>query len=237
MMAPRQVLEPEARPEDRGSLDAARRFDSERARKYDCQIRVAIPGYEALHGMACSLLQLDLGEQARMLIVGAGTGTEILYLGESNPRCLFTGVDPSSDMISVARRRVAEGGLSGRVRLHAGLTHELPALELYDAATSILVMHFVPDDGEKLRLLRSISARLKPGAPFVLADLHGDLNSDRFARFVAAWKRRQMALGMTGEEVEGLFRNILSEIRFVPENRITALIDARGRLRSRRTLL
>lgn len=151
--------------EDKSKSDAKHRFDSEGAQIYEHRIPMVVPGYEALHSMAYSLLQLDLEEQARLLIVGAGTGMEIVHLGEDNPGWRFTGVDPSADMVAVARRRVMESGLSGRVELHASFAQELPASESYDAATLILVMHFIPDDGEKLELLRSISARLAPGAP------------------------------------------------------------------------
>ncbi len=175
--------------------------------------------------MAHSLLWLDLEEQARLLIVGAGTGMELVHLSKSNPRWRFTGVDASADMLAVARQRVMEGTLSERVTLHAGLAHELPASEPYDAATLILVMHFVPD---KLELLQSISTRLKPNAPLILVDLHGDRTSDRFVRFMAAWRLRQIALGMATEEVEEMFRRIPTNIHFVPEGRITALLHEAG---------
>lgn len=214
--------------QDESSSDTARHFDSERARRYDEWTRAVIPGYEALHDMAGSLLRLDLGEKARLLVVGAGTGTEVSYLGKSNPSWRFTGVDPSAEMLAVARRRVAEEGLSERVTLHAGLAHELPASESFDAATLILVMHFVPDDGEKLRLLQSISARLKPNAPLVLADLHGDRTSDRFSRFISAWRHRQIVLGTDAERVKEMFRRILYDIHFVPEERIVALLHEAG---------
>lgn len=214
--------------EDKSSLDIVERFDRRRAQNYDCQIRMVVPGYEVLHSTVCSILQLELREQAHLLIVGAGTGTEIVHLGEINQRWQFTGIDPSPDMIAVARQHVTERSLSKRVKLHTGLAHELLESEPYDAATLILVMHFVPDDGEKLRLLRDVYTRLKPGAPLILADLHGDITSDRFARFLAIWRRRQLALGMTAEEIETLFQNILSETQFISEERTTDLIYEAG---------
>jgi len=206
----------------------AHHFDSESAHKYDRRIRTVIPGYEVLHGLACSLLRLDLEQHARLLVVGAGTGMEISHLGEDNPGWRFTGVDPSADMLAVARRRMMEGGISERVGLHAGFAQELPAAESYDAATLILVMHFIPDDGEKLKLLKSISARLQPGAPLILADLHGDRDSDQFARFIAAWRYRQLASGMDPDDVKEMFEHILSNIHFVPEERTMALLREAG---------
>lgn len=40
----------------------------------------------------------------------------------------------------------------------------------FDAATCILILRLVPDDGAKLELLRQTRRRLKPAAPFVLVD-------------------------------------------------------------------
>lgn len=204
------------------------RFDNEFAENYDRGIRVAAPGYEALHDMAHSLLRLELEERARLLVVGAGTGMEIAGMGAEEPGWSFTGVDPSADMISVARRRLAPGGLAQRTDLRVGYTRDLPPTEPYDGATAMLVMHFLPDDGQKLEFLQSISARLRTGAPLILADLHGDENSTRFSRFLAAWRLRQLASGMEEKDAEEMFRGLRSVVRFVPEERIIALLHEAG---------
>ncbi len=52
----------------------------------------------------------------------------------------------------------------------------------------MLVMHFVPDDGFKLWLLKNIAQRLKPGAELILADLYGDPSLPYFAKFRLAWQ-------------------------------------------------
>lgn len=209
-------------------MNIEERFGGERVREYDRGIRKMVPGYESLHDMAGALLRTYLAEQARVLVVGAGTGAEILGLGSGNPDWRFTGVDPSADMLAIARGRIEESGLTGRVELRTGFVHELPRSPLYDAATSILVMHFLPDDGGKLEFLQSISSRLRPGAPLVLADLHGDETSPRFARLLAAWRERQLALGMEEKDAAEYFRELTSVVRFVPEERIVALMREAG---------
>lgn len=219
----------ESRPKPgEGEAIPADRFAGERAEKYDEGIRRAIPGYEALHDMAHALLRPHLGDGARLLIVGSGSGTEMVGMGEQEPGWSFTGVDPSPSMTAVARRRLESSGLANRADLHLGHVRDLPASRPYDAATALLVMHFVPDDGQKLALLRSISERLRPGAPLVLADLHGDETSARFSRFLAAWKLRQVALGMEEADVEEMFREMLEVVHFVPEERIVALLREAG---------
>lgn len=43
-----------------------------------------------------------------------------------------------------------------------GLVPELPSSEPYDAAILILVMHFLPDDGQKLELAQCEGSHNKP---------------------------------------------------------------------------
>lgn len=210
------------------NFDPAKFFDRDRAQGYDQRIRKAIPGYEALHSMAATLLQLDLKQDARILIVGAGTGAEILSLSAAHPQWQLTGVDPSPDMVAIAQQQVIENGLGDRVKLHVGFTHELPESELYDAATLMLVMHFVPDHGEKLQLLQSIAQRLKPGAPLILADIYGDKTSAQFAHFITAWKHRMLTLAVPAEKVEEQFQFITSDLNVATEARTIDLLQEAG---------
>lgn len=122
---------------------------------------------------------------------------------------------------------VLEIGLGDRVKLHIGFTHELPESELYDAATLMLVMHFVPDNGEKLQLLQSIAQRLKPGSLLILSDIYGDKTSAQFAYFMAAWKHRMLALAAPPKKVEE-FQFIMSDLNVVPEARIVELLQSSG---------
>jgi tRNA (cmo5U34)-methyltransferase len=209
-------------------LNAEERFNEERAGRYDADIHKAISGYEALHGMAGTLLRLDLRKDARVLVVGSGTGAEIVGLGTEEPGWTFTGVDPSEDMTSIARQRIAEAGLAERADLRVGYVHDLSPADRYDAATALLVMHFLPDDGQKLELLRTIASRLKPGAPFVLADLLGEPGSTRFERFFRAWKLYQLSRGREHEHVEDQLRELPQLVHFVPEQRILALLEEAG---------
>lgn len=132
-------------------------FDRDRASKYDLDIRKAIPGYEALHGMAQTLLQLSLSQSAKLLVVGSGTGMELINFCTNNPQWLLTGVEPSAEMMAIAKKQLSQRNLLERVNLHTGYVGSLPETSLMDAATLILVMHFLPDDGSKLALLKAIT--------------------------------------------------------------------------------
>src|SRR4249920_3703291 len=85
---------------------------AERAASYDDDVRAAIPGYEWLHETAAALLHNALPEQARLLLVGVGTGEEILRLAPDHPGWRITAVDSAAAMIDVARRKVEAADLS-----------------------------------------------------------------------------------------------------------------------------
>lgn len=202
-------------------------FDKDRARRYDHTARQTLPGYEELHNMASSLLGVELGEEARVLVVGAGTGMELLTLAEQHPRWRFTGVDPSAEMLTVARERLQERGWTDRVRLHVGHTHELPETDRYDAATCLLVIHHLPT-GEQRELLQQIVRRLRDKAPFVVAEMIGDTASVQFQRFLAAWKIRQRTFGTADEEIEQRAQTMSSVVSFATEDRLRGLLSTAG---------
>lgn len=204
------------------------RFDAEHASAYDRQIRFTLPGYDALHETAAGLLAADLGPRGRLLVVGAGTGEEIVRLGGAHPDWTFVGVDPSEGMLAVAERRVQEVGIGERVDLRLGFVDLLPVTERYDGATMLLVMHFLRDDGAKLALLRSVADRLAEGAPVLLADLSGEPGSAGFERFLAAWRQRQRALGMPEHDIAEMFRRIASDVHPVTEDRFRHLCVEAG---------
>ncbi|MGD1918718.1 MAG: class I SAM-dependent methyltransferase [Pleurocapsa sp.] len=206
-------------------------FDLERASKYDLDIRKAIPGYESLHDMAQHLLKAALSPSADILIVGSGTGMELISYSQRNPQWSLTGVDPSDDMMAIAKRELASKKLLERVNLHTGYVDSLAETKLMDAATLMLVMHFVPDDGAKLKLLKNIARRLKPGAEMILADLHGDKSAPCFAKFQAAWQalyfNRLDDLART--KAKQNFKTAINQsIYFVPETRIIELLNIAG---------
>ncbi|MEH2242165.1 class I SAM-dependent methyltransferase [Nostoc sp.] len=191
---------------------------------YEVAVRSFVPGYESIFNMAVALLDVSVSEQAHLLIVAAGGGMELTTFGKAQPHWLLTGVDPSAKMLAIAQEKVALHGLTNRVKLHQGLTHELPLTPLYDAATCILAMSFLADDGAKLSLLQSISQRLKPGAKLILVDSCEQKGSERFNDFLKAYKYHARNLGMSPEIIEEAASNIL-HLHYISEERTTELLQ------------
>lgn len=123
-----------------------------------------VPGFADMQRMALLLLDEKAPADARMLIVGAGGGLELKVFAEARPDWRFDGVDPAEEMLKLARLTL--GPLVSRVTLHHGEVDRAPDGP-FDGATCLLVLHFL-DPGRKLRLLREIRRRLKPGAPLVV---------------------------------------------------------------------
>ncbi|KAB8335666.1 class I SAM-dependent methyltransferase [Scytonema tolypothrichoides VB-61278] len=191
---------------------------------YEVAARSFIPGYESIFNMALALLSFSVSEQSHLLIVAAGGGMELTTFGKAQPHWQMTGVDPSAKMLAITQEKVAIHGLKNRVKLHQGLTHELPLTPLYDAATCILAMHFLPDDGAKLSLLQSISQRLKIGAKFILVDICEEKSSESFNDFLLAYKYHARHLGLSPEIVEEAATNVV-HINCISEERTIELLQ------------
>jgi tRNA (cmo5U34)-methyltransferase len=209
-------------------FDPKQHFHDQRARRYDDTVRKVIPGYATLHAMAQFLLEDMLGEEAHLLIVGIGTGEEVERLAPSHPGWRFTGIDPSQAMLNQAGERLKKAGLLGRCDLVCGTVDKLGQGQFFDAATCLLVMHFLPDDGAKANLLGGIAKHLKPKAPLLLADLHGSSDTPRFARMLAAWTRWQLAHDVDPVEVEKGLAHVARDVHFVAETRLFKLLHQAG---------
>ncbi|HVK65475.1 MAG TPA: methyltransferase domain-containing protein, partial [Polyangium sp.] len=97
-------------------------FGRERALKYDSQVRLSIAGYEAMHQVAAEVLVAALSGQkaASLLMVGIGTGSEVKPFARfAGVDWQFTGVDPSPEMLAIAKEKLAAEGLLERTSLHA----------------------------------------------------------------------------------------------------------------------
>lgn len=193
--------------------------------EYDEMARMSIPGYEALHTMVLSFLHSKLPQKAKLLIVGAGSGMELVTFGKANLQWELLGVDPSSNMLTIAQQKIEQQNLSNRVKLFQGYTHELSETPLYDAATCILVMHFLPDDGSKLELLQSISQRLKPSATLILVDLFGEKGTETFEQLAQVWKLYSKEMGMSVQMIEKREKAKQEGIYPIPEPRVLELLE------------
>ena len=202
-------------------------FNGEWSNEYDNTAHKIIPAYHSIYELTQHLLKDRLNKDARILVAGAGTGKEIIDCSHDNPHWYFTGFDPAEPMLSIARKKVALASLQNKILLVHGLIDDVPEKD-FDAATSILVMHFLPDDGTKLNFLKGIAEKLKSGALFVLVDLEGEIGSDEYNTFNAAWKNQQIFSRGDEEKVKKEFEIREKEVHFIPQKRIESLLEEVG---------
>jgi tRNA (cmo5U34)-methyltransferase len=117
--------------------------------------------------------------------------------------------------------------IEDRVTLHQGVVQDLPQFP-FNAATSLLVMHFLPDDGTKLDYLKAIAARLQPGSLFVLVDAHRDKQSEVFKRLMDGWQKRAQMVGMEAQRLSELADGVWQNIQCISEERTLELLAQAG---------
>ena len=134
----------------------------------------SIPGIEGLYAATRAILAASIPEGGTVLVVGAGRGRELELLHDLGPGVSLLAVDVSAGMLERTRAFMDASGRGAGISYVAGPVEAATTARLCVGATSLLVMHSLPDDGTKLRFLQSIRSRLVPGAPFVLADVSFD---------------------------------------------------------------
>lgn len=176
-------------------------FNQEMADAYDRRNSALAPISDNLHFLM-RLVLADRPADARVLCVGVGTGAEILSLAKAYPGWSFVGVDPSEEMLAVARRRLEQAGVLDRCELVQGYADDAPDGG-FDAAVSLLVAHFIKRE-DRGAFYAALHERLKPGGRFVSAEISGDIDAPEFPEMLEDWKRVQALMGATPESLAKL---------------------------------
>lgn len=200
----------------------------EEAAQYDDKMAKVFPGYEQLPLIILSHLRTCVGQVARFLDVGCGTGATLAAFAEHQPEWSFVGIDPAEPMLTLARNKISALNLGGHVTFIHGTVDTLPDEPTFDAATSILVEHLLPDDGAKLHLLEGIHRRLAPGGWFVLAGLHGDLGTAAARSALNAWLEFVALQGLPRAVQDNARQRVTIEDSLVSETRIRKLLGEAG---------
>lgn len=175
-------------------------FDEARAEAYDEQFGRMGDIKATLHLLMLGSFH-SLPADARILVAGAGTGAEVRFLAPQFPFWRFTLIDPSAPMLAVARRHAAAEGFLDRCTFHADYV-SATQVEAHDAATSILVSHFLTDAAARQAYFEDIAARLKPGGKLYTVDLCADESAPSFGEIMGLWLDLLRHGGVPDENIE-----------------------------------
>jgi len=95
---------------------------------------------------------------ARVLDLATGTADVAITIAQTHPGATVVGVDPSTGMMDVGRRKLAALGLAGRVTLEVGDAQHLPHPDgSFDGVTIAFGIRNVPDRAQALREMRRVT--------------------------------------------------------------------------------
>lgn len=195
-------------------------FENERATGYNQFVETWIPNYRYFLDRLPRLL--SDASQKDLLVVGCGTGNEIERFIQTSEQWKITGVDPSPEMIKQAREKLQN---YQNVTLIEGLLTDLDAEKKYGAATLLLVLHHLSDDGNKLNLMKGIANRVMPGAPLVMLDITGN---DSQIKQNLKILRCLLPNGLDEQQINDRLNRIEKELYYVSEERLSELCTESG---------
>lgn len=201
-------------------------FDQQ-AESYDQQWSKLAPIRDGLNLLVGAVFS-DLPADARVLCVGAGTGSEIIHLAQRFPAHRFTAVEPSAPMLEVCRRRAEEHGIASRCVFHNGYLDSLAPSAPFDAATSLLVSQFILEPEVRSDFFRAIAGRLRPGGYLASADLASDMDSTAYQSLLDVWVRMMSAGDVPPDMVERFRTMYGRDVAILPPGRVSAIMASGG---------
>ncbi|MBW4534206.1 MAG: class I SAM-dependent methyltransferase [Pleurocapsa minor HA4230-MV1] len=202
-------------------------FDRERASNYDKRFAKLTPMRNGLD-LSISMVLSELPDEARILCVGVGTGTELIYLAQHFPQWQFTAVEPATAMLDICRQKAEEYGIASRCTFHEGYLNSLPASDPFHAATCLLVSHFFTQQEERRNFFRQIAARLLPDGYLVSSDLASDMSSSAYQSLLKVWVRMLRYSETPAEEIEKFLASYGRDAAIIPPPEVAAIIASSG---------
>lgn len=199
-------------------------FNEDNAAKYKDRWAKLAPFANSIHLLAGTALR-KIGDEARVLCVGAGTGAEIQALALRFSTWRFLAVDPAEAMLRRAKQQLASIGVDERCEFFTGTLDQLPPGDPFDACTSILVSHFLVDRAARVAFFREMRARLKPGGLLVTADLTGSLADCVLGDI---WFGLLEYAGLTPDEISMYREQLDSNVSLRPSDEVESIISEGG---------
>lgn len=202
-------------------------FDMERAISYDQRNSKLSALTGSLH-LQMRIILSGLPSEANILCVGAGTGAELLYLAQAFPSWQFTALDPAEAMLTLCKQKAVEAGIDHRCTFYCGYIDSLPPTKPFDAATCILVSHFLTDKTERITFFNEIAARLRPEGILINADLSSDTSAPSYTMLMAKWLQLLKFADWPANDVDKLPEVYKQHVAILPPAEVESIIQQGG---------
>jgi tRNA (cmo5U34)-methyltransferase len=202
-------------------------FDQKFASSYDKRFEKLAPMRNALH-VLIRLVLSELPNDAQILCVGVGTGSELIDLAQTFPQWKFTLIEPAAPMLNICRQKALEYGIASRCTFHEGYLDSLPASPPFHAATCLLVSHFFMQQEERRNFFRQIAARLLPNGYLVSSDLASEMSSSAYQNLLEVWLRMLKYSETSAEEIEKFLTSYGRDTAILPPQEVEAIIASSG---------
>ncbi|MBE0378184.1 class I SAM-dependent methyltransferase [Pseudoalteromonas prydzensis] len=201
-------------------------FDQQ-AVNYDQQWQKMSPINTGLHFFLNTIFA-KLPQHAHFLCIGVGTGKELIYLAQQFPDWHFTAVEPSSQMLNVCRQEVEKAGFSTRCTFHEGYLETLELEQRYDAASCLLVSHFILNVDERIAFFKQIADKLKPHGLLVSSDLAFDKQSASYDDSLNLWLSIMSMAEVSNDEINKIKAAYNNDVAVLAPTQVANIIETGG---------
>lgn len=128
-------------------------------------------------------------------------------------------------MLDICRQRAEEYGIASRCIFHEGYLDSLPAADLFDASTCLVVSHFIMQQEDRRNFFSQIAVRLRPNGYLISSDLSSDTSTATYQRFLELWLGR---FQMPAEQIEKMRTTFGQNVAVLPPIEVESIIALSG---------
>lgn len=202
--------------------------DKDFTNKYDDLANKVVPGYQISTELMVAHFEHELPDDAKILVVGCGTGDEIIELAKLQPKWEIIGIDLSEEMVNFAQEKVKHADLPNTITLITGDLTQLGFDTQFDAVVSKLVFIHIPSIDEKQRLFSAIYNLLKPNGLFAYVDYFKITDEKLFLLEKEVWTLRAIAKGVDPNFIYKALEEAQPRIALMSEDVILSLLKNVG---------
>ena len=202
-------------------------FDQKTASAYDNRWAKLAPIRDSLDLLIRAILS-ELPADARILCVGVGTGSELINLAQAFPLWRFTAVEPAIAMLDVCRQRVEECCITSRCTFHEGYLDSLPESDSFEAATCLVVSHFIMEKEERRNFFNQIALRLRPQGYLISSDIAYDMSTSDYQSLLEVWLRVMKSAELPEDDIEKMRAAYGRDVAVLPPQEVASIIASAG---------